>query len=138
MAKDELVKIRPGVWLREPPLSIISYSGDQTLAIKPTVNMKGPGDANTSFSFDTKADANDYATHLATVCNEAFASPVTESPAPLTTEEAVCQAGLDALIERLQTTIDRVNVICHDYEQGGYADPGRTIDAIRDALNRRG
>lgn len=35
------------------------------------------------------------------------------------------------------TLVERLNAICREYEEGGFADPGRTIDAMRDALGRR-
>ncbi len=35
------------------------------------------------------------------------------------------------------SVIDRLNAICQEYETGGFNDPGRAIDAVRDALGRR-
>ena len=33
--------------------------------------------------------------------------------------------------------IERLHSICREYEAGGFGDPGRAIDAVRDVLGRR-
>jgi hypothetical protein len=44
---------------------------------------------------------------------------------------------LDTEIRRLHDTLDRANAVLQEYEDSGFTDPGRHIDAVRDALGRR-
>lgn len=49
-----------------------------------------------------------------------------------------CIMGEEAIeIERLRSIVDRANVVLREYEDSGFSDPGRHIDAVRDALGRR-
>lgn len=41
------------------------------------------------------------------------------------------------LLSVLQAQLAAAHAACKAYEDGGYADPGRAIDAVRDALGRR-